>query len=94
MFWTTRWCILTGNPGISKSWFQWKFILFCYHQDLFDQFSPLEEGEQLEEPKEDEQAFKKRKTENEMYTQQDQFKRKEPAKLLKIQQSYGSLLQT
>jgi len=22
------WCILTGNPGISKSWFQWKFIYF------------------------------------------------------------------
>ena len=35
------WCILTGNPGISKSWFQWKFILFCYRLDLFDQFSPV-----------------------------------------------------
>jgi len=56
-----RWCILTGNPGISKSWFQWKFILFCYRQDLFDQFSPLEEGEQIVEPKEDEESFKKRK---------------------------------
>jgi len=38
-----KWCILTGNPGISKSWFQWKFILFCYRLDLFDQFSPFEE---------------------------------------------------
>jgi len=36
-------CILTGKPGISKSWFQWKFILFCYHLDLFDKFSPFEE---------------------------------------------------
>jgi len=35
------WCILTGNPGISKSWFQWTFILFCYRLDLFDQFSPV-----------------------------------------------------
>jgi len=34
-------CILTGNPGISKSWFQWKFILFCYRPELFDQFSPV-----------------------------------------------------
>ena len=38
-----KWCILTGNQGISKSWFQWKFILFCYRLDLFDQFSPFEE---------------------------------------------------
>jgi len=36
-------CILTGNPGISKSWFPWKFILFCYRVDLFDKFSPFEE---------------------------------------------------
>ena len=36
-------CILAGSPGISKSWFQWKFILFCYRLDLFDQFSPFEE---------------------------------------------------
>jgi hypothetical protein len=28
--------ILIGNPGISKSWFQYKFILFCYRPDLFD----------------------------------------------------------
>jgi len=34
-------CILTGNPGISKSWFQWKFILFCYRPDLFDKFAPI-----------------------------------------------------
>jgi len=37
------WCILTGNLGISKSWFQWKFILFCYRLDLFDKFSPFKE---------------------------------------------------
>jgi len=36
-----NWCILTGNPGISKSWFQWKFILFCYRLDLFYQLSPV-----------------------------------------------------
>jgi hypothetical protein len=28
--------ILIGNPGISKSWFQYKFILFSYRPDLFD----------------------------------------------------------
>jgi hypothetical protein len=28
--------ILIGNPDISKSWFQFKYILFCYRQDLFD----------------------------------------------------------
>jgi len=38
-----RWCILAGNPGISKSWFQWKFILFCYRLDLFDKFSPFKD---------------------------------------------------
>jgi len=37
------WCILAGSTGISKSWFQWKFILFCYRLDLFDKFSPFEE---------------------------------------------------
>ena len=35
--------MLTGNPGISKSWFQWKFILFCYHLYLFDKLSPFKE---------------------------------------------------
>jgi hypothetical protein len=34
-----QWSILTGNPGISKSWFQWKFVLFCYRQDLFELLS-------------------------------------------------------
>jgi hypothetical protein len=29
--------IMTGNPGISKSWFQWKYILFCFRQDLYNQ---------------------------------------------------------
>jgi hypothetical protein len=37
--------LLIGDPGISKSWFQYKFILFCYRPDLFDllwgKFSPL-----------------------------------------------------
>jgi len=30
-----RWNILVGNPGISKSWFQWKFIFLCYCQELY-----------------------------------------------------------
>jgi len=47
-----EWCILTGNPGISKSCFQWKFILFCYRQDLFYKLSPFVE-EQAEELMED-----------------------------------------
>jgi len=37
--------------------------LFCYRQDLFDQFLPLEKEEQVEDPKEDEESSKKRKTE-------------------------------
>jgi hypothetical protein len=28
--------ILTGNSGISKSWFQYKYILFCYRPDLWE----------------------------------------------------------
>jgi hypothetical protein len=32
---TAQWCTLVGNRGISKSWFQWKYILLCYRQDLF-----------------------------------------------------------
>ena len=47
-----EWCILTGNPGISKSCFQWKYILFCYRPELFDKFSPFVE-EQAEELMED-----------------------------------------
>lgn len=31
----TNRCILLGNRGISKSWFQWKYILLCYRLDLF-----------------------------------------------------------
>jgi hypothetical protein len=31
--------VLIGNPGISKSWFQWKFIIFCFRQDLFELLS-------------------------------------------------------
>jgi hypothetical protein len=31
----TYWCILVGNRGIAKSWFQWKYILLCYRRDLF-----------------------------------------------------------
>ena len=32
--------IMIGNPGISKSWFQWKFILFCYRPNLFNYLWP------------------------------------------------------
>ena len=32
--------IVIGNPGISKSWFQWKFILFCYRPELFELLWP------------------------------------------------------
>jgi len=42
-FGTHKKCILTGNPGISKSCFQWKFILFCYRQDLFNKLWPFVE---------------------------------------------------
>jgi len=52
-------CILTGNKGISKSWFQWKFILLCYRLDLFHQQWPL--VKQVEEPKEDEKSLKNSK---------------------------------
>ena len=47
----TRRSILTGNPGISKSWFQWKFILLCYRQDLYKllQMKPVATSEE-EEP--------------------------------------------
>jgi len=51
-FGTHNKCILTGNPGISKSCFQWKFILLCYRRDLFDKLWPLVE-EQAEELLED-----------------------------------------
>ena len=46
-----EWCNLTGNSGISKSCFQWKYILFCYHQDLFYKLSPfmVEQAEELME---------------------------------------------
>lgn len=33
---TVRRSILLGNPGSSKSWFQWKFIVFCYRPDIFN----------------------------------------------------------
>ena len=55
-----RW-ILTENPGISKSWFQWKFILFCCRLDLFDKFSPFEE-----------KLLEELKTEDQMSTEQDE----------------------
>ena len=67
------WCILTGNPGISKSWFQWKFILLCYRQELLDRFVPFmeEEDDDYKEGQEDgnegkgtEQVLKKRKMES------------------------------
>jgi hypothetical protein len=34
--------ILTGNPGISKSWFQWKYNLFCYRPDLYNKLCQLD----------------------------------------------------
>ena len=58
-FGQSRWCILAGSRGISKSWFQWKFILRCYRLDLFHQQWPL--VEQSEEPKEDEKSLKNSK---------------------------------
>ena len=58
-----NWCILTGNEGVSKSWFHWKFILLCYRQDLFHRFfSPLrsrvegEDEESLSGPKTEDQT--------------------------------------
>ena len=72
MFWTKRWCILTGNPGISKSWFQWKFILLCYRQDLFNLFLTLEGQEE-----EDELSFKGPNTEKQTSTEQAQTEQNE-----------------
>jgi hypothetical protein len=44
-FGRNRWSILIGNPGISKSWFHWKFILLCYRQDLYQQLRSNEAEE-------------------------------------------------
>jgi hypothetical protein len=46
-FGRNRWCILIGNPGISKSWFQWKFILLCYRQDFYQQLRSNEAEEAM-----------------------------------------------
>jgi hypothetical protein len=43
----TDWSILIGNPGISKSWFQYKFILLCYRQDLYQQLMSNEAKEAM-----------------------------------------------
>ena len=58
-----RRCILTGNTGISKSWFQWKFILFCYRPELYNQFRPSKviRQDQMEEEQKQEPALKKHK---------------------------------
>jgi len=64
-------CILTGNPGISKSWFQWKFILFCYRLDLFDKLSPFKE-KLLGGLKEDQPSLEGLTTEDETSTKQAQ----------------------
>ena len=32
--------ILLGNPEISKLWFHWKYLLFCYHPELYNTFKP------------------------------------------------------
>jgi hypothetical protein len=37
-----HWSILVGNPDITKSWFQWKFILFCYCHNLYLQLRSQE----------------------------------------------------
>jgi len=47
---------------------------------LFDQFSPLEEGEQVVELNEDEPSTKKIEREDQMSTEQDQAERNEPPK--------------
>jgi len=62
-------CILTGNPGISKSWFQWKFILLCFRQDLLDILSPFEE-EQVDKLHEDQLSLKGPTTEDPSSTEQ------------------------
>jgi hypothetical protein len=53
----TNWCILLGNRGISKSWFQWKYILLCYRLDLFRLLKPKLENLEYEKvptfPKDD-----------------------------------------
>jgi hypothetical protein len=51
-------CILIGNPGISKSWFQWKFILFCYRQDIYNQLMSSKRSEEHDK----EPSFKRQKT--------------------------------
>ena len=73
------WCILTGNPGISKSWFQWKFILFCYRLDLFDKFSPFKE-KLLGDLEEDDLCLEGLKTEDQTFTEKEQMERNVPAK--------------
>jgi len=68
-----NWCLLTGNEGVSKSWFHWKFILLCYRQDLFHKcFSPL--ISRVEE--EDEESLSGLKTEDQKYTEQAQAEQK------------------
>jgi len=64
----------------NHGFFDWEFILFCYRRDLFDQFSPLEEGEQVVELNEDEPSTKKIEREDQMSTEQDQAERNEPPK--------------
>jgi len=68
-----NWCILTGNEGVSKSWFHWKFILLCYRQDLFNKFfSPLRS--RVDE--EDEESSSGMKTEDQTSTEQAQAEQK------------------
>jgi len=83
-----HWCILTGNPGISKSWFQWKFILFCYRLDLFDKLSPFKE-KLLGGLKEDEPSLEEPTNEDQTSTEQAQGEDlkmdKNPCKVLKTE---------
>ena len=40
--------ILLGNPGISKSWFHWKYLLFCYHPELYNTFKPKHDAQEVD----------------------------------------------
>jgi len=79
-----EWCIMTGNPGISKSWFQWKFILFCYRLDLFDKLSPFKE-KLLGGLKEDETSLEGPTTEYQTSQGEDRKGDEDPCKGLKTE---------
>jgi len=73
-----NWCILTGNEGVAKSWFHWKFILLCYRQDLFNRFfSPLRSRAEEEEEEEEESLCGLKKIEDQTSTEQAQAEQSE-----------------